>query len=115
MGNNTEALWQEAFADHENGWQALGGYSGFFTFLCAPFFVPRLLSAPPSDRVLHASFGAGGMARSDLGSISSYPNVQLVAVADVEPARGEDLKKKWPDLRIYNDWRVLLDKERELT
>jgi len=85
------------------------------TTFSAPFFVPRLLSAPPSDRVLHASFGAGGMARSDLGSISSYPNVQLVAVADVEPARGEDLKKKWPDLRIYNDWRVLLDKEKELT
>src|SRR4051812_40317336 len=83
--------------------------------LTGPFFIERLLSAPPSERVLHASFGAGGMARSDLGSISSYPNVQLVAVADVEPARGEDLKKKWPDLRIYTDWRELLDKEKELT
>src|SRR5882762_4731110 len=85
------------------------------TTFSAPFFVPRLLSVPPSDRVLHASFGAGGMARSDLGTISSHTSVQFVAVADVEPARGEDLKKKWPDLRIYSDWRELLDKEKELT
>src|SRR5258708_586668 len=83
--------------------------------LAGPFFLPRLLSASPSERVLHASFGAGGMARSDLGAISSYPNVQLVAVADVEPARANDLKKKWPELRVYTDWRQLLDKEKELT
>src|SRR6267143_3429110 len=83
--------------------------------VAGPFFVPRLFSAPPSERVLHASFGAGGMARSDLGAISSYPNVQLVAVADVEPARADDLKKKWPELRVYADWRELLDKEKDLT
>ena len=80
-----------------------------------PFFVPRLISAPPSDRVLHASFGAGGMARQDLTSIASHPNVQFVAVADVEPAKADDLKKKFPGLRVYEDWRVLLDKEKDLT
>ena len=84
------------------------------SIIAAPFFVPRLLSAPPSGRVLHASFGAGGMAGHDLAAIASHPNVQLVAVADVEPARGEALKKKFPDLRVYADWRELLDKERDL-
>ena len=79
--------------------------------LTAPFFVPRLLSAPPSGRVLHASFGAGGMARSDLSEIVRHKNVQFVAVADVEPSRADDLKKKWPDLRVYQDWRELLQKE----
>jgi predicted dehydrogenase len=74
-----------------------------------------LLSAPPSDRVLHASFGAGGMARADLTEITSHKNAVLVAVADVEPAKANDLKKKWPNLRIYADWRELLDKEKELT
>jgi predicted dehydrogenase len=83
--------------------------------IAVPFFVPRLISAPPSDRVLHASFGAGGMARSDLTSITSHPNVQFVAVADVEPAKADDLKKKFPELRVYQDWRELLDKEKELT
>jgi predicted dehydrogenase len=85
------------------------------TTIAAPFFIPRLLSAPPSSRVRHASFGAGGMARADLTEITSHRNAVLVAVADVEPARANDLKKKWPDLRVYADWRELLDKEKELT
>jgi predicted dehydrogenase len=84
------------------------------TSASAPFFLPRLFSAPPSDRVLHASFGASGMARADFTEISRHTNVQFVAVADVEPAKADDLKKKWPDLRVYTDWRVLLDKEKEL-
>ncbi len=75
------------------------------TSIAAPFFIPRLFSAPPSERVLHASFGAGGMARADLSEITSHKNALLVAVADVEPAKANDLKKKWPDLRIYADWR----------
>ena len=54
------------------------------TSITAPYFLPRLLSAPPSERVLHASFGASGMARADLTEISSHPNVQFVAVADVD-------------------------------
>ena len=83
--------------------------------LAFPFFTSRLISAPPSGRVLHASFGAGGMARSDLSSIASHPKVQFVAVADVEPAKADDLKKKYPELRVYQDWRELLDKEKELT
>jgi len=83
--------------------------------LAVPYFVPRLFSAAPSNRVLHASFGASGMARQDLTAIASHPNVQFIAVADVEPSRADDLKKKYPELRVYEDWRVLLDKEKELT
>ncbi len=64
---------------------------------------------------MHASFGAGGMARSDLTEITRHPSVQFVAVADVEPAKADDLKKKFPELRVYQDWRELLDKEKELT
>jgi predicted dehydrogenase len=84
------------------------------TSLAAPLFVPRLISAPPSERVVHASIGAGGMARADLTAIASHQNVQLVAVADVEPAKANDLKKKFPQIRVYADWRELLDQEKEL-
>lgn len=83
--------------------------------LALPFFVPRLLSAPASGRVLHASFGAGGMARADLSSIISHPNVVFTAVAEIEPAKAADLKQKHPDLRVYQDWREMLDKEKDLT
>lgn len=84
------------------------------TSLASPSFVPRLWSAPPSDRVRHASIGAGGMARADLNQICKGENVQLVAVAEVDADRAKGLKDDWPDLRIYEDWRELLDKEAEL-
>ena len=85
------------------------------TTIAAPFFIPRLISAPPSERVFHASFGAGGMARADLSEIISHKNVEFVAVADVEPGKANDLKKKYPNLRVYADWREMLDKEKGLT
>ena len=80
----------------------------------APCFIRHLISAPPSGALLHASFGAGGMAGTDLTSIASLPNVKLVAVADVDLPRAEGLKKKYPDLKVYQDWRELLDKEKDL-
>jgi len=85
------------------------------TTIAAPFFVPRLISAPPSGRVRHASFGAGGMARADLSEITKHANVDFVAVADIEPAKASDLKQKFPALRVYQDWREMLDQEKDLT
>ena len=63
-----------------------------------------------------ASFGAGGMAGSDLGSLSNSKHLKLVAVAEVDAKQPNlaALKKKWPDLRVYTDYRELLDKEKDL-
>ena len=82
--------------------------------MAAPFVTSGLIAAPPSNRLRHASFGASGMAAADLGAISGQPNVDLVAVAEVDPTRAEHLKKKFPDLKIYQDWRAMLDKEKDL-
>src|SRR6478735_7886336 len=82
--------------------------------LAAPFVWRHTAGAAPSETVLHASFGAGGMAGSDIGSLTGSKNLKLVAVADVELGRAEAIKKKWPDLRVYQDWRQLLDKEKDL-
>jgi predicted dehydrogenase len=79
--------------------------------IAAPLFVRNLISAAPSRRVRHASFGAGGMAASDLGSISSHASVQIAAVADVDSARLGAIEKRFPGAHVYQDWRVLLDKE----
>ena len=80
----------------------------------APFFVRNLISAPPSGALLHASFGASGMAGADLGAISGQPNVRLVAVADVDLSKADGIKKRSPDTKIYQDWRELLDKEKDI-
>jgi len=81
----------------------------------APFFVPRLISAPPSNRVLHASMGANGMARADIDELASHKNFELVAAAEIDPSRAVDFRKKFPNARVYADWRELFDKEKELT
>lgn len=72
--------------------------------------------AAPSETVLHASFGADGMAGSDIGSLTASKNLKLVAVAEVDSNRKNlaELKKRFPDLRVYSDYRELLDKEKDL-
>src|SRR3954468_12229314 len=79
--------------------------------LTAPYFIRNLRSAPPSEAVRHASFGASGMAGADLHAIAEHKSVQLICVADVDSLRGGALKKDFPNLRVYQDWRELLDKE----
>jgi predicted dehydrogenase len=74
----------------------------------------RGYAAAPSETVLHASFGAGGMAWSDIGSLTASKNLKLVAVAEVDQAQLANVKKKFPDVKVYDDWRVLLDKEKDL-
>src|ERR1035438_10648383 len=77
----------------------------------APFVTSGLLARSPSGTLRHASFGAGGMAWSDLTQIANCANVELVAVCDVDLNRTADARKQFPHARIYQDWRELLDRE----
>jgi hypothetical protein len=79
--------------------------------IAAPFLTRHLLAAPPSRTIRHASFGAGGIAWSDLTQIANSPNVEIVAICDVDLSRTIEARKKFPQARIYQDWRELLDKE----
>lgn len=51
------------------------------------------------------------MAGADLRQIASHPKAKLICVADVDTSRGSALKKEFPEIRVYQDWRELLDKE----
>src|ERR1051325_6608397 len=77
----------------------------------APFVTRGLMGQSPNSVVRHAGFGAAGMAWSDLSEFSKFPYFKLVAVAEVDLNRTADLKKNFPDVPIYQDWRKLLDKE----
>jgi len=79
--------------------------------LTAPFFIRELLSKPPSATVRLASFGADGMAFSTLDGIASHPKVKLVCVAEVDSNRLDRVKQKYPEARLYQDWREMLRKE----
>ena len=80
----------------------------------APFIMRDLIANPPSGQVLHASFGAAGMAFADATSLAAHKALRMVAVADVDSNRLGDFKKRFPDARIYTDFRVLLEKEKDL-
>jgi predicted dehydrogenase len=82
--------------------------------LAAPFVWRLHAHAAPSETVLHASFGASGMAGADINSLTASKNLKLIAVAEVDDARVGDIKKKFPECRIYKDYRILLDKEKDL-
>jgi predicted dehydrogenase len=81
--------------------------------LTVPMYARNLLSAPPSNRVRHASFGADGMAAADVLTLVNHPNVELVACAEVDTARGKRVKERFAGskLKIYQDWREMLDRE----
>jgi len=73
----------------------------------------RLYAADAAKVVRHASIGANGQAWSDIQSFAEHPAFRLVAVADVDSTRVGEAKKKFPDVRVYQDWRELLKKERK--
>lgn len=81
--------------------------------IAAPAFIANLRAAPPSETVRHASFGASGMAGADWGHITTHKNVKFVCVADVDTAKFEGVNKKYPggEVKVYQDWREMLDKE----
>jgi predicted dehydrogenase len=82
--------------------------------IAAPFFLSSA-HAKPTETLIHASFGANGMALSDINSLTASKNLRLVAVADVDLNRTAQVRKAFPNVRVYQDWRELLDKEKELT
>jgi predicted dehydrogenase len=77
--------------------------------VATPLAVNRLLAQ--NAKIRHASVGAAGQALSDIRAFSSHPNFSLVAVADTDLGRTEQVKKLFPDVRVYQDWREMFRKD----
>jgi predicted dehydrogenase len=82
--------------------------------LAAPFVFRHHVGAKPTETLYHASFGGNGMALADIRSLTASPHVQLVAVAEVDLERAAEVQRLFPRVRVYQDWRQLLDRERNL-
>ena len=63
----------------------------------------------PNEKMNIAGIGAGGRAISVLGALESE---NIVALADVDWARGAEGFKRWEKATKYKDFRQLLDKEK---
>ena len=79
------------------------------TAAVAPFISVQPKPAGPVLR--HASIGASGQAFSDIAAFAKHPAFTLVAVADVDLARFDRVQQRFPKVRVYQDWRELLEKE----
>ena len=95
--------------------------------LCAPLLLPaRILGAQdkPSNRLTLGFIGMGKQSKHLLGSFLRYPEVQVLAVCDVDKNRREHAKKVVEDAYAkkagqssyrgcdaYNDFRELLSRK----
>lgn len=75
----------------------------------APWMARR--AAAQGRMLRHASIGAAGQALSDINSFARHPAFDLVAVADVDLCRIEPLQRRFPKVRVYQDWREMLKRE----
>lgn len=83
-------------------------------FGAAPFISRRATAQAPSTKIRHASFGCSGMAMSDVNSLSSHASIEIVAGCDVDESKTAKFREKFPEARIYADYRELLEKETDL-
>ncbi len=83
------------------------------TAAVAPF-LSLPLRGETLTKVQHASIGTSGQAFSDLRSFAKHPAFDLVAVADVDLCVVSRLQEQFPQIRIYQDWRELLKREKTI-
>ncbi|MEK9612880.1 MAG: Gfo/Idh/MocA family oxidoreductase [Flavobacteriaceae bacterium] len=68
-----------------------------------------LLALTKNEQKLRtAHIGVGGMGAADLESISSHPQVEVVALCDVDTKNLHSAHSKHPNAKTYSDYRVLL-------
>jgi len=76
-----------------------------------PLFNIGVAGASPNEKINHASFGASGMAIQDIKNFSRDELFNLVAVAEVDDSRLGEVLEAFPKVKVYKDWRILLEKE----
>jgi predicted dehydrogenase len=80
------------------------------------FIVPRHVLGrgfvAPSDKLNIAGIGAGGKGESDLFEFSKSPNVNIVALCDVDDRQCKKSKERFPNAKYYKDFREMLSKEK---
>ena len=82
------------------------------TAIAAPFLI-RCSSGtpPPASKLNHACIGVGGMGWGDLQKFKEDPNVNIVAICDVDADNLKKASELVPGAHTYADWRELLKTE----
>ncbi|RYY26952.1 MAG: Gfo/Idh/MocA family oxidoreductase [Chitinophagaceae bacterium] len=79
------------------------------------FIVPRHVlgrgHVAPSDKLNIAGIGVGGKGQSDLAEFAKSPNVNIVALADVDDRMAVKSRERFPKAKYFKDYREMLEKE----
>jgi predicted dehydrogenase len=70
------------------------------------FVVARSGETPPSEKLNIAGIGVGGQGRGDLEAVSSQ---NIIALCDVDTNRAAATFKRFPQAKIYRDFRKMFD------
>ncbi|HYC40268.1 MAG TPA: Gfo/Idh/MocA family oxidoreductase [Chitinophagaceae bacterium] len=80
------------------------------------FIVPRHVLGrgyvAPSDKLNIAGIGVGGKGGGDLVEFAKSPNVNIVALCDVDDRQAAKSRERFPRASYYRDFRVMLEKEK---
>ena len=68
-------------------------------------------NTPPSGKLNIACIGAGGRGADDLDGVKSE---NIVALCDVDTARAASSLKRFPNAKVYRDFRVMLDQQKDI-
>ena len=66
---------------------------------------------PPSEKLNIAGIGVGGMGAANLKNLESE---NIVALCDVDTAYAAGTFKRYPNAKVWTDFREMLDKQREI-
>jgi predicted dehydrogenase len=66
---------------------------------------------PPSDRLTVASVGVGGKGWSDINAFDKSGKANIGFLCDVDDRKMAPAAKKFPNAKIYKDWRKLFDEQ----
>jgi predicted dehydrogenase len=66
-------------------------------------------SRSPNEKLNLAHIGAGGQGAADLNQTSSHPQVNIVALCDVDDARASYSFEKFPAAKKFKDYRKMLE------
>lgn len=76
-----------------------------------PLILSSTAYAGSSRKLRHASIGVGRRGDGDLKCFAAHPDIEIVALCDVDRDYLQAAAKRHPKARLYRDWRVLLEKE----
>lgn len=68
----------------------------------------------PNEKMRIGCIGIGGQGGGVTAELATFPDVEIAALCDVDPAYALKNSKKYPAAPLYNDYREMLAKERNL-